>query len=89
MKRMLLATCLCLFAGLAFAADSAGTPYEAQPVCPKAAEKARAANVESDTAAVAPAPTPSAVRVRGGGGVSAANKSMSPRWHSLLPGMFR
>ena len=87
MNRMLLAICLCLCAGLAFAADSAGTRYESQPVCPKAAEKARAANVEADTAAVAPAPATNATRSRGGG--SSSSKLVSPRWHSLLPGMFR
>jgi hypothetical protein len=85
MNRTLLAICLCLFAGLAFAADNAGTPYESQPVCPKAADKPRVANVEADTAAVAPATN--AARVRGGG--SSSSKLVSPRWHSLLPGMFR
>lgn len=89
MKRTLLALCLSLVAGLAIAGEAAsGHGYEAPPLCPKAAAKAAAASpvVEAGTPGAA-APTP-VVRVRGGGGPT-STRLTSPRWHSLLPGMFR
>ena len=89
MKRTLLALCLCLVAGLAIAGEAAsGHGYDAPHLCPKAAAKAAAATpaVEAGTP-VAAAPAP-AVRARGGGGPT-STRLTSPRWHSLLPGMFR
>ena len=87
MKRSLLAISLSLFAGLAFAGESA-TAYDAQQECPRSATKARAGTPVADPVA-APAPTQAAgsVRTRGGGGAN--TRLQSPRWHSLLPGMFR
>ena len=89
MKRTLLALCLCLVTGLAIAGEAASANgYEAPPLCPKAAAKAATPTpvVEAGTPVVAtPAPV---ARVRGGGGPT-ATKLTSPRWHSLLPGMFR
>lgn len=89
MKRTLLALCLCLVTGLAIAGEAASTNgYDSTPLCPKAAAKAAAPTpvVEAGTSVVAsPAPV---VRVRGGGGPTSARLT-SPRWHSLLPGMFR
>lgn len=86
MNRILLAICLSLGVGTAFAGQPAGTPYQPQPVCPKAAEKAAHAD-QDDDAAPAPAATPAPAASRGGGGSNP--RLTSPRWHSLLPGMFR
>ncbi|MGH8029967.1 MAG: hypothetical protein ACREO3_08540 [Arenimonas sp.] len=88
MKRTLLALCLGLLAGQAFAGVAAsGNGYDSPPLCPKAAAKT------AGGAPVADAPAPHApatvVRARGGGGATAATRLTSPRWHSLLPGMFR
>ena len=85
MKRILLAISLGLAAGVA-QADNVAEPAGSQPVCPdKATQKAKAAPPASDPDAAAPTvPSPKA---RGGGTNSA--KLVSPRWHSLLPGMFR
>ena len=88
MKRTLLAFCLCLVTGLAIAGEAASANvYDAPPLCPKAAAKAAAPTpvVEAGSPVAAPAP---AARVRGGGGPT-TTKLTSPRWHSLLPGMFR
>ena len=86
MKRTLLALCLCLVTGLAIAGEAASrNGYDAPPLCPKAAAKA-AASAPVVGAPVAPAPA--AARTRGGGG-STTTRLASPRWHSLLPGMFR
>ena len=87
MKRTLLALCLSLVTGLAFAGEAAsGNGYDAQPLCPKAAAKAAVA-APVVGAPVAQAPT-AATRARGGGG-AAPTRLASPRWHSLLPGLFR
>jgi hypothetical protein len=85
MKRILLAICLGLVSGLAFA-GSAANAYEAQPSCPKAAAKAPVIARGSENVGTTQAP-PAAVRQRGGGGTS--TRLVSPRWHSLLPGMMR
>ena len=90
MNRTLLAVCLSLGAGLAFAAQPAGAPYAPHPVCPKAAEKTHAVAEDDDDAdapvAAAPA-APAAHPTSGGGGSN--SRLLSPRWHTLLPGMFR
>jgi hypothetical protein len=88
MKRSLLAISLCLFAGMAFAGESA-TAFDAQPECPRTAAKARAGTPVADPV-VAPAPTQTAPGIRSrGAGAAASTRLQSPRWHSLLPGMFR
>lgn len=87
MKRTLVALCLCLclVSGVALAGEAArGNAFDAPPLCPKAAAKAASTAPVAGTAA----PAPSASRTRGGGG-TAATRLTSPRWHSLLPGMFR
>ena len=85
MNRTLVALCLCLVSGLALAGEAAsGNAFDAPPLCPKAAAKAAAAAPVAGT----PAPAPATTRTRGGGG-AAATRLTSPRWHSLLPGMFR
>ena len=85
MQRTLVALCLCLVSGLALAGEAArSNTFDAPPLCPKAAAKASAIAPTAGTAV--PAPTTS--RARGGGG-AAATRLTSPRWHSLLPGMFR
>ena len=85
MNRTLVALCLCLVSGLALAGEAASSnAFDAPPLCPKAAAKAAAAAPVAGTAA----PAPVATRTRGGGG-TAATRLTSPRWHSLLPGMFR
>ena len=89
MKRTLLALCLSLAAGLAIAGEAAGNrAYDASPQCPKAAAKAAAAASVAEAGTPAPAVPAVTVRVRGGGG-TAPTRLTSPRWHSLLPGMFR
>jgi hypothetical protein len=87
MKRSLLAISLSLFAGLAFAGEST-TAFDSQPECPRTAAKARAGTPVPDPV-VAPAPTQGAGSVRSRGGGGASTRMQSPRWHSLLPGMFR
>lgn len=85
MKRTLLALCLCLVSGLVLAGEAArANAFDAPPLCPKAAARAVAAGPVAGT----PAPAPASTRARGGGG-TAATRLTSPRWHSLLPGMFR
>jgi hypothetical protein len=89
MKRTLLALCLSLVAGLAIAGEAAGGhAYQGPPQCPKAAAKAAAATPVADAGTPAPAAPTAPVRARGGGGTASARLT-SPRWHSLLPGMFR
>jgi hypothetical protein len=90
MKRTLLALCLSLVAGLAIAGEAAGSrAYDASPQCPKAAAKAAAAGSVAEAGTPAPATPATTVRVRGGGGGTAPTRLTSPRWHTLLPGMFR
>ena len=91
MKRTLLALCLSLVAGLAFAGDvTRSNGYEAATLCPKAVPRSATASPVVDAATPAPAPTPAArARSTGGGGGAMAPHLTSPRWHSLLPGMFR
>ena len=85
MQRTLVALCLCLASGLALAGEAASSnAFDAPPLCPKAAAKVAAAAPVAGTPVAAPA----ASRARGGGG-AAATRLTSPRWHSLLPGMFR
>jgi hypothetical protein len=90
MSRLLLASCLCLVAGAAFSAepqvDGDGPDKECPRVTAKAAVAAHASGATA-SGARAPATTP-AVRVRNGGGGN-ATKVVAPRWHHLLPGMFR
>jgi hypothetical protein len=89
MKRTLLALCLSLVAGLAIAGEAAGSrAYDATPQCPKAAAKAAAASSGAEAGTAVPTPPAVTERVRGGGG-TAPTRLTSPRWHSLLPGMFR
>ena len=89
MKRTLLAIGLVLSAGLAHAGgvvDRNGT----QPECPnKAVEKAQAPAASDEGIAATSATRPAKSNARGGGAGSASTKLVSPRWHSLLPGMFR
>jgi hypothetical protein len=88
MKRTLLALCLGLVSGLAFAGEAANSNgYDAPPLCPKAAAKAAVA-APVVGAPVGQAPS-AAARSRGGGGGATTTRLASPRWHSLLPGMFR
>jgi hypothetical protein len=89
MKRPLLALCLSLVTGLAIAGEvSGGIGNDEAPLCPKAAAKAATQAPVADAGApVAASPAPAA-RVRGGGGTT-STRLTSPRWHSLLPGMFR
>ena len=84
MKRILLAICLSLAASLAFAGQGA-QGVDPQPECPKAAAKAQASTPAVDAAGSGVVSTDA--KVRGGGGSS--TRLVSPRWHSLLPGMFR
>ena len=88
MKRTLLAIGLVLSAGVAHAggiASRTGTSTE----CPnKGAEKTPAVEVE-EVANTASTSTRPAKSTRAGGGGTATTKLVSPRWHSLLPGMFR
>jgi hypothetical protein len=90
MKRTLLALCLSLVAGLAFAGDVTRSSGEGANLCPKAVPRTAAAAPIIDAGTPVPAPTP-AVRARatGGGGGALSTHMTSPRWHTLLPGMFR
>jgi hypothetical protein len=82
MNRTLLALCLLLLAAVATAAEP--LPPEAEPEqCPKAeAAREKAPPADASKASGHPA-APATVRPRG----TAARGT--PRWHSLLPGMFR
>ena len=87
MKRTLLAIGLVLSAGVAHA-GSVVNHTVASTECPsKGVEKPQAPEADDAAAASATRPAKSA-RVGGGGGTT-ATKLVSPRWHSLLPGMFR
>jgi hypothetical protein len=89
MKRTLLALCLSLAAGLAIAGEAAGGhAYQAPPQCPKATAKAAVAAPAPEAGTSTPPAPATPVRTRGGGGTASARLT-SPRWHSLLPGMFR
>jgi hypothetical protein len=89
MTRTLIALCLSLAASVAFAADPATGANEPQAQCPKAAARAAvaAATSTTETSTAGSAPVAPA-RPRSGAGGSPA-RMVSPRWHTLLPGMFR
>jgi hypothetical protein len=91
MNRTLLAICLSLGLGAAYAAEPAGNGEYGEPACPKAAAKAAVAAAtapsSSDGTSSTPA-TPAPARARSGSGGN-PTRMASPRWHSLLPGMFR
>ena len=87
MNRILLAICLSLSAGLVTAApapaDNDAPDQECPRVTAKAAIAAQASGTQSPPTTTA---TPPARARNGGGGTT---RMVSPRWHSLLPGMFR
>ena len=91
MFRVLLGLSLCLFAAAAFALPpTAATSEESvsAPVCPKAAKPAAAAVSDADGDGTPDKPaTPAAPahHIRGG----SSDHAIAPRWHSMLPGMFR
>lgn len=81
MSRFLLASCLCLFASIAIA----GTPVAIDDAVLGSPKPGKAGTVataqESDSVpGVHPAATPARIP---------APRGVSPRWHSLLPGMIR
>jgi hypothetical protein len=83
MKRTLLALPLLLCAAGAFAADPA--PTEAtEASCPKAQAEQEKAQANQATPAATQSGTPAPARARG-----ATATRGTPRWHSMLPGMFR
>jgi hypothetical protein len=87
MNRILLAVCLSLVTGIALAAAPVTDNDAPDQECPRVTAKAAiAAQANTTQAAPANASTPP-VRARNGGG--GATRMVSPRWHSLLPGMFR
>ena len=87
MSRLLLTVCLGLATGVAFAADPQLDSDAPEQECPRVTAKAAiAARANSAPAAAAAATTPTARPRNSGGGSS---RMASPRWHSLLPGMFR
>jgi hypothetical protein len=90
MKRILLAVCLSFVTGLAFAGEGA-RGVDPQLGCPKAATKAQIATPAADAAGTAApvAATPNAKAAARGGSSTSTSRLASPRWHSLLPGMFR
>jgi hypothetical protein len=82
MYRMLLALSLALAVPAALAAEP--VPAESEtPGCPKAEPAAGAAPAATEGTTTATRPgSPAPVRPR-------ASTRSGPRWHSLLPGMFR
>jgi hypothetical protein len=88
MKRTLLAIGLVLSVGVAHAGGIANRNNTSTECPNKGAEKAPAADVD-DAANTASTATRPAKSTRAGGGGTASTKLVSPRWHSLLPGMFR
>jgi hypothetical protein len=83
MIRMLLAFSLLMSAAGVFAAEPEAAA-SAAPDCPKAEQaKEKAPPDEASKAASHPG-TPAPVRARG-----TTTSRGTPRWHSLLPGMFR
>jgi hypothetical protein len=87
MNRILLAICLSLGAGLVMAAPAPTNNDAPDQECPrvtaKAAIAAQANATQTTTSTTATTPP---ARARNGGGTT---RMVSPRWHSLLPGMFR
>lgn len=89
MNRLLLAAALG-FSLYAIAGCGLARADDSLPTCPKA-RSTRTVNADADAIAspapaaphAAAAPTPVTPRARAGG------RLVSPRWHSLLPGMFR
>jgi hypothetical protein len=87
MSRLLLAISLCLGTGLAFAAEPQVDPDAPEQECPRTTAKAAAAaHANSAPKTARPATTPATQSRNGGGG---APRVVSPRWHVMLPGMFR
>jgi hypothetical protein len=82
MTRLLLATCLLLFASTAFAKSPAST----QDPADGSAKPGKVASTTQDPDAAAPAhpAVPPAVRA-----APLPTRGGAPRWHSLLPGMIR
>jgi hypothetical protein len=83
MIRTLLAFSLLLSAAGAFAAEPEPSATDA-PGCPKAEQAQDKAPPEDASKAASHPGTPAPVRPR-----NASTSRGTPRWHSLLPGMFR
>jgi hypothetical protein len=99
MPRILLASCLCLFATAAFAVPSVDQCSKgAAPTTPGVAKVhavlagANSAPAPAQVASTVPAPDINTHHA-GSGAVGtphvAQPRIISPRWHSFLPGMFR
>ena len=87
MSRFLLVLCLGLGSGLAYAADPQSDTDTPEQECPRVTAKAAgAARTNGQPTTARPDATPASHARTGGGG---AAHVVSPRWHSLLPGMFR
>ena len=83
MTRLPIALLFGLLASAAFAGEPAPAE-EASPACPKATEERAEPRPTAGTAkAVSKRPAGTPVRPASGG------RSATPRWNSLLPGMFR
>ena len=89
MNRILLALCLVLgTSGIAMAATSSATNDSPEQECPRVTAKAAiAAQAQTSTTTSAPTTAAPPAKARNGGG--GTTRMVSPRWHSLLPGMFR
>ena len=87
MSRLLIAICLSLGTGLAFAADPQADTDAPEQECPHVTAKAAPAKHANSTPTTArPAATTATHAHTGGGGEA---RVISPKWHSMLPGMFR
>ena len=84
MTRLLLATCLLLFASAAFAKSPANT----QDPADGSAKPGKVVSKSQDNDPVAPA-HPVAPPARTSTAVPLPTRGGAPRWHSLLPGMIR
>ena len=82
MTRLLLATCLLLFASSAFAKS----PAPATDPADGSAKPGKAATATTETDPVAPAHTVVAPPTRS---APLPTRGGAPRWHTLLPGMIR
>jgi hypothetical protein len=87
MNRILLAICLSLAAGLTMAATTPASNDGPEQECPRVTAKAAIAALPAGTQRSTATTAATPVRARNGGG--GATRMVSPRWHSLLPGMFR
>ncbi len=84
MSRALFAICLSLFATAALAGSPAIND-DASATCPKTDKTNMAGNAPDSDGTLGARASGSTGGAHGRGSVKAA----SPRWHSLLPGMFR